>query len=177
MKNSQYHIKVENYSDVTKEWLNNATPNSHKVIDRQYFEKDDIRYDVDGKNVVLDYSSKEKEVAEWLENTFGGEIYMLPRVNNPEGISTADYLWNDEYWDLKEITGNGKHTFDSAIKKKKSQSSNFIFDISNSEMTTEMIDKQINLIYKNKDRKWVNKIIIKQNQEVITVYKKTKKRD
>ncbi len=36
---------------------------------------------------------------------------MLPRVNYPEGIKTADYLFRGEYWDLKEIYGNGKTFF------------------------------------------------------------------
>ena len=82
-----------NYLDITKEWINNAKPNSHKVKNRHYFEYEKVKYRVDNKNVVLDYSDKEKEVAIWLENTFGGEIYMLPRINNTEGIQTADYLF------------------------------------------------------------------------------------
>lgn len=166
-----------NYIDITSEWLETATPNSHIVEDRQYFEYKGNRYNVDGKNVVLDYSSQEKNIAKWLENTFGGEIYMLPRINNPDGIQTADYLFRGEYWDLKEITGKGKHTLDSAIKKKKSQSNNFIFDISNSEITVESINKQLNLIYKSKDRKWVDKIIVKQNKNVIVINKRKQKRD
>ena len=45
---------------------------------------------------------------------------MLPRINKPDGIQTADYLFRGEYWDLKKITGKGKNTLDSAINKKKS---------------------------------------------------------
>ena len=170
----EINLYGNNYLDITKEWINNSKPNSHKVKNRHYFEYDNIKYRVDNKNVVLDYSDKEKEVAIWLENTFGGEIYMLPRINNPKGIQTADYLFRREYWDLKEITGSGKHTFDSAIKKKKSQSNNFIFDISNSKLTLEMINKQLNLIYKSKDRKWVDKIIVKQDNDMIMIIGKEK---
>ncbi len=166
-------LPENNYIDVTKEWLDSATPNSNIVEDRQYFEHEGIKYKVDGKNVVLDYSSKEKEVAEWLESTLGGEIYMLPRINNPEGIQTADYLFRGEYWDLKEITGKGKHTLDSAIKKKKSQSNNFIFDMSNSEIIVESISKQLNLIYKSKDRKWLDKIIVKRNEKIVNIIKRS----
>lgn len=110
----------ENFIDVTSEWIKNAKPNTHIVKDRKYFEHNGIKYKVDNKNIVLDYSDKEKEVAIWLENTFGGEIYMLPRINKPDGIQTADYLFRGEYWDLKKITGKGKNTLDSAINKKKS---------------------------------------------------------
>lgn len=162
----------ENYTDVTNEWIINAKPNTYIVKDRKYFEHNGIKYKVDNKNIVLDYSDKEKEVAIWLENTFGGEIYMLPRINKPDGIQTADYLFRGEYWDLKKITGKGKNTLDSAINKKKSQSNNFIFDISNSEITLEAIDKQLSSIYENKYRKWIDKIIVKQNNNVIVINKR-----
>lgn len=162
----------ENYTDVTNEWIINAKPNTHIVKDRKYFEHNGIKYKVDNKNIVLDYSDKEKEVAIWLENTFGGEIYMLPRINKLDGIQTADYLFRGEYWDLKKITGKGKNTLDSAINKKKSQSNNFIFDISNSEITLEAIDKQLSSIYENKYRKWIDKIIVKQNNNVIVINKR-----
>lgn len=89
------------YSDVTTNWIEKAKPNSHKVLDRHYFEYKNVRYVVDNKNVVLDYSNEEKRIARWLENTFGGELYMLPRINSPKGIKTADYLFRNEYWDLK----------------------------------------------------------------------------
>lgn len=97
---------------------------------------------------------------------------MLPRINKPDGIQTADYLFRGEYWDLKKITGKGKNTLDSAINKKKSQSNNFIFDISNSEITLEAIDKQLSSIYENKYRKWIDKIIVKQNNNVIVINKR-----
>lgn len=174
-KKSQYRIEEKNYLDVTNEWLNNANANSHKIEDRRYFEKDGIRYDVDGKNVVLDYSNKEKEVAEWLEDTFGGEIYMLPRINNPEGISTADYLWNDEYWDLKEIKGISKQTLYHAVYKKKSQSSNFIFDVSMSKLNIGEFKKQINSLYDRKDTEFMEKIILKKENEFFIYKRKQKK--
>ena len=166
-------MKNINYIEVTKEWLDNAKPNNHIVKDANYYEGvDGTKYYVDGKNVVLDYSEKEKEVAKWLKNTFGGKIYMLPRVNNPSGIMTADYFFKNEYWDLKEILGNGKHTLDSAIKKKKSQAKNFIFDISNSVINIESINNQIKKIYKSKDRKWIDKILVKRNNDVVIIYKR-----
>ena len=59
------------YNDVTTEWLKNTNPNSHKVLDAKYFVFKKNKYIVDGINVILDYSKKEKEVAEWLESIFG----------------------------------------------------------------------------------------------------------
>jgi len=39
---------------------------------------------VDNKKVILNYSNKELEIANWLENTFGEEIYMVPKINYPK---------------------------------------------------------------------------------------------
>lgn len=159
------------YEDVTENWRRTATPSSHSVLDAGYVLKNGTKYYVDGKNVVLDYSAYEKEVALWLEDTLGGEFYMLPRVNSPEGIRTSDYLFRGEYWDLKEIKGNGKHTLDSSLKKNKNQAIHFIFDITKSSMTEEDAITQILKIYSSKDRRWVGKIILK-NKNSFKIYKK-----
>ena len=163
------------YVDITKEWIDNVVPNSNVVKDRHYFEHDGIKYKVDGENVVLDYTPDEKETAEWLESTFGGEIYMLPRINKPDGIMTADYLFRNEYWDLKTLTGSGKRILEDSIKKKKRQSTNFIFDITNSEIETSSLFEQLEKLYKSKTTEWIDKVIIKKGNKVIVIYKRNKK--
>ena len=164
------------YIDVTEEWLANATPNSHKVKDRNYYETiEGIKYYVDNKNVILEYSKKEKETAIWLENIFGGEIFMLPRINKPDGIMTADYLIDNEYWDLKNINGRGKRVIEDAIKKKRNQSNNFIFDITKSKIKKDDLFNQLEKIYKSKTTNWVNKIIVKKGNKVIKCFIKGKK--
>lgn len=127
------------------------------------------------KEVVLDYSDKEKEVAEWLENTFGGETYMLPKVNKPDGIMTADYLFKNEYWDLKTIKGKGKRVIEDAIKKKERQSQNFIFDVTNSKIEERDLLNQLSKIYNSKTTEWVDKVIAKKDDNVIAIYKRNKK--
>lgn len=161
-----------NHIDITSEWIKNKRPNSHKVIDRNYF-KDDYGniYRVDNKNVVLDYSDKEKEIAIWLENTFGGRIYMLPRVNSPIGIQTSDYLFRNEKWDLKEINGKSNQVLYHSIYNKSKQSKNFILDITNSELSFEIAKKQIKKIYKRTDLPFIDKIILKKNNNFF-IYKR-----
>ena len=105
-----------------------------KVLEAKYIKKDGIKYFVDGRNVVLDYNKKELEIANWLVNTFGGKIYLLPRINIPENIRTADYLWNNEFWDLKEIKGNSNQVIYHSVCKNIEQSNNFIFDITLSKL-------------------------------------------
>ena len=165
------------FKDDTKEWLENSTPNSHKIKIQNYITKDDITYVVDGKNVTFDITNKELKIATWIERKFGGSIFLLPKVNYPKKIQTADYLFRGEYWDLKEITGNGKHTIDSNIKGKKKQAHNFIIDITNSEMSLSEAIKQIKIILLSEDRKWVNKIILKKCNYVKVFVKQKKGND
>lgn len=166
----------QNYIDVTREWKESVHPNSHRVRDRNYFETmDGKRYYVDGKNVVLDYSQKEKEVALWLANTFGGEIYMNPRLNYPQGIQTPDYFWNNENWDLKELINvtSKSRAIDNIIKDCQGQCNCFIVDISNCKLKDEIIIQQIKNLFNSTNklyRRWVEKIIIKKNKRLVKVY-------
>lgn len=162
---------TKNYKDITIEWIENATPNTHKVKNRLYFKHKNKKYYVDKKNVVLDYTKKEKEITFWLENNFGGKIYMLPRINYPEGIQTADYLFRKEYWDLKEINGKSNQALYHAIYKKQSQSKNFIFNIINKDLTLENIYLQIDKLFNRKDTSFILKIIIIKDNEYF-IYKR-----
>lgn len=144
MKNSK------NSRNITKSFIKKSTPNSHEVKDAKYYEDaKGNKYYVDGKNVVIDYSVSEKNVANWLKETFGGEIYMLPRINIPEGIQTADYLFRGEKWDLKKIKFNGKNVLDNRVNGLK---------------------KQIDKLYESPNRKWINKIMLIKNQKLICIY-------
>lgn len=169
-------LKINGYEDITKQWQETAKPDSHTVQDMKSWEYEGKRYAVDGKNVVLDYSNKEKEVADWLETNLGGELYMCPRVNNPDGISTPDYLFRGEKYDLKEITGSSIRVIDNAIKGKQNQASNFILDITNSKLSKSELLKQAKAVYSSKGRVWVNRIIIKKYDELIVILER-KKRD
>lgn len=165
-------IEKPQYLNVTDEWLNNAIPNTHQVKDKYYYIHENVRYEVDGKNVVLDYSNKEKEIAEWLESTFGGKLYMVPRVNKPDNISTPDYIWKNEKWDLKEIIGKSDRAIDNALKRKKEQANNFILDITKNDLDEKEFIKQIKKIYHTSGREWIDKIILMKSRKVIAVYKR-----
>lgn len=168
-------LDTKNYTDETEKYLKNANPNNHLVKEQLYFDYQGSRYYVDDKNVILDYSKKELEIAKWLVKIFGGELYMLPRINKPDGIKTADYLWNNEYWDLKEIKSNGTRAIDNALKRKKNQANNFILDFTKSFLTDEGIIIQLKNLYNSKERSWIKSIIIVRNNKVVIIY--TKKRN
>lgn len=170
---TEKEVENVNYIDITKNFAKNNKSNSHKILDKNYFkDSKGFKYKVDGKNVVLDYSKKEKDIAIWLEKTVGGKIYILPRINKPDGIMTADYLFRNEYWDLKSITGCGKRIIEDTIKRKKRQSKNFIFDITNSNIQENDLLRQLEKVYNSETTKWVNKIIVKKNENVIIILKR-----
>jgi len=97
---------------------------------------------------------------------------MLPRINKPDGIKTADYLWNGEYWDLKQIFGIGKNVLFHAIEDHRLQAHNFIFDFSHSKISNNEIFKRINKLFLIKSVNWLEIIILIRNNEVIGIIKK-----
>lgn len=97
---------------------------------------------------------------------------MCPRVNVPESIKTADYYWNKEYWDLKEIKGNSKRSVDNKIKYQKNQCANFIIDNSKYLITNNEAIKQIKKIFNDPKRKWIKKMILIENDKLICYFKR-----
>lgn len=165
-------LETKNYIDVTEEWLENVTPNSHVVKEQLYFKHKNKKYLVDNKNVVLDYSQKELKIAWWLENTFGGEIFMLPRINKPDGIKTADYLWNGEYWDYKQINGSGQRTIEDLLKKKEQQAHYFILEKGFTKLSDYEIVKQIKKLFSSDTTSFIRIIIFKNNNHFKAYQKK-----
>ena len=162
------------YKDVTDDWLKNATPNSHNVVDLLEFKIGEVTYVVDGKYVVLDYSEKEKQIGELLKNKLGGEIYMVPRVLKPNGISTPDYIFRGERFDLKQLFGESKNLVYNAIAKKKNQSNNFILDITECPLFTETIYEQAEQIYRSTHTRFVDTIIIIKEGNILKILTKNK---
>ena len=163
----------EFYIDVTGKWRETAEPNSQVVQDLQEYTVNGVTYKVDGHNVVLDYSSHEKEIAELLEREFGGEIYMVPRVNSPQGISTPDYLFRGVGYDLKTLGESaGGNTLFNRVKKAKWQAQNFIIDVTNTKLDEDTILAQVKKVFHREDTKWVDEILIVQNGLRIQVFKR-----
>lgn len=75
--------------DVTKQYINNATPNKGSII----FE--------DG--YIKEMHIEEVETANLIHNILGGDIVLLPE-SNVNHVKTADYIWNGKYWDLKSTS-------------------------------------------------------------------------
>lgn len=166
--------KQERYADVTEKWYEEATPNSHVVQDLQEYTVNGVTYKVGGTSVVLDYSPHEKEIAELLVREFGGEMYMVPRVNNPQGVSTPDYLFRGVGYDLKTLGVNaGANTLFNRVKKAKGQARNFVIDVTNTKLDEDTIFAQVKKLFHREDTGWVDEILIVQNGSKIQVFKRT----
>lgn len=165
----------ERFLDITENWIKNATPNSHEVIDIMEYVVGDDTYKVDGKYVLLDYAEKEKQIGEILKEKLGGEIFMVPRVLKPQGISTPDYLFRGEKFDLKELHGESKNLIYNAISKKKEQSTNFIIDISLCPLNVSEIFEQAEKIYYSRHTRFVDKLIIIKDNEILRILSRNKK--
>lgn len=164
--------KDAEYTDITYKTLKNGKQ-EYELVEQQYFtDENGNKYNIDGRNVKIKANEKERAIANLMGETYGGQVKLVPVVLNPKGLKTPDYIINGEKFDLKEIFGNGKNTLDTAISKKKEQSTNFIFDISNTEMQTIKAINQIQGIYKSNNRTWVNKIILIKDNKVLKIYKR-----
>lgn len=161
------------YIDVTAAWRESATPNSHAVLDASSYTRNGVTYKVDGHNVVLDYSPHEKEIAELLEKEFGGELYMVPRVNNPKNVSTPDYLFRGVGYDLKTIgKTTGKNPLFNRVKNAKGQASNFVLDITDAELHTSFIDEQIDKVFWSNNTKFVDTVILIKSGRTLKIIKR-----
>ena len=163
-----------NFEDVTQKRYKGATPNSHAVQDLTKYTVNGVTYEVDGHNVVLDHTAHEKEIAELLEKEFGGELYMVPRVNNPQGVSTPDYIFRGKGYDLKTLGADaGDNTLFNRVKKAKRQANCFVVDLTATRLDDEVIDNQIELIFNRESTKFVEEIIVIRNGKVAKVVKRT----
>lgn len=163
------------FADVTEEWYSNATPDSHKVIDLQEYAVDGTTYKVDGKHVLMDYKEKERQVAELIEKELGGEMYMVPRVLDPPKISTPDYIFRGEKYDLKELSGTSGKLVYNRVSKMKKQANNFILEISNCPLSEEEIRKQIEYVYWSGHTEFVDKFIVIKDNKILNIFMRNKK--
>lgn len=158
------------YIDVTNEYI---IQKKYQIKKQKYFISDEgIRYNVDGKHVIMKTMQEEKIIAEILGQAFGGKINLIPVVLYPKEIQTPDYIINNKKFDLKQILGNGKNTLDTAISKKRKQADNFIFDISKTRMSEEEALFQIKKIYNAKNRTWVNIIVLIKDNKILKIFKR-----
>lgn len=158
------------YKDITDEYKEKK---QYKISEQNYFiDNNGVRHDVDGKNVKIKATKKERKVAETIGEIYGGEVKIIPVVLNPKGIKTPDYIINNEKFDLKEPTGGADTTIYDLLKHKNKQANNFIIDIHRSQLKQEDSIKQVERLFYSKHRKWIKTIILMDNNEIFKILKR-----
>lgn len=128
------------------------------------------KYFINNDNKII-HEFNEVSVAEWIRDYLHLDVEYLPNISEDDGLKLGDYkINNKDVWELKTIRGNGKRTLDSAVKDKKDQANIFIFDLTYSEMNDSEAIKQTIDIFRR--REWVEKIILKRNNELLKVFNK-----
>ena len=158
-----------NFMDITKRWTISKGMKG-TVIECQEYIVNGITYKVDGKHVILHPTKQEREVATILSEKYGKTVELVPQVMYPQGIQTPDYLIDKVRFDLKSPTGEGKNVLYSMIYKKSKQSPNFIFDVTNCSLSEEEIERQIKGLYASQHTRFIEKIIVMKNREILKVY-------
>lgn len=168
MKNVKQKYACE---DVKDKWMSKASK-EYKVEDLGSYIIDRTEYVVDGHNVVFDPSNDERNIANVLGKTFGGTVQLVPRVLNPQGIKTPDYIFKNEKYDLRTVTGLSKNVLYNALKGKKNQAENFIFDISQNTLDIEDLTNQARMLFESKNREFVKRIILIKDDVVLNVFER-----
>lgn len=174
-------IEAKNFKDFQKQYKQ-ATERvrlgvqkiKNEVVNMPEVTVDNVTYKVDGKHVILDNTKNEKEIAKIISKELGKQVQMVPRVVFPQGVSTPDYIIENQKFDLKEPTGSGKNVLYNMVHKKKSQANNFIFDISNCPLDDDAINKQVEGLYNSAHTAFIDEIIIVKDGKVKKKYKRGK---
>lgn len=140
------------------------------IKDAEFVDIRGKRYFINNDNKII-HEFNEVSVAEWIRDYLHLDVEYLPNISEDDGLKLGDYkINNKDVWELKTIRGNGKRTLDSAVKDKKDQANIFIFDLTYSEMNDSEAIKQTIDIFRR--REWVEKIILKRNNEILKVFNK-----
>lgn len=161
--------RTKHMKDITQEWT--KTKGTKGIVSelQEYIIKG-IVYKVDGKHIILHPTEPERNVAAILSEKYGKNVEFVPQVMYPLGIQTPDYLIDGVKFDLKSPTGRGKNLLSGMLAKKKKQSPNFIFDITGCPLSEEVIESQINGLYASQHTRFVEKIVVINNEKIFKVY-------
>lgn len=155
--------------DITSKWT--KTKGIKGVAkEKQEYIVNGTTYKVDGKHVILRQTEKEREVAAILSGKYGKVVEFVPQVMYPLGIQTPDYMIDGDRFDLKCPTGRGKNLLYGMLAKKKKQSPNFLFDISECPLSEEDVIRQIEGIYASRHTSFVEKIVVVKKGEILKVF-------
>ena len=167
--------KLYLYEDITDKALKNKV--KYKVIkNATSVVINNRKFYVNKRNKII-HKNKEVEIANLLIETLGGVLEYLPEIGELRNVKCADFLYQNEMWDLKELgkqVTSKTRAVDNALKSNKEQSNNFILDITECPLNRSDILYQVEKMYSR--RLWINKVIIFDNNKLLKYYKRKNKK-
>lgn len=158
------------HRDVTNDWLKQTIPNSHPVRDIESFTQDGVTYIVDGEKVKFKYDAHEKKIAELLQRELGGEIGMMPKVDDPQHVRTPDYIFRGERYDLKTMRrSESRNAVYNRVNEAQNQAASFVLDITGNPLGREEIIRQAELIFRDYNTRGVKRIILIEDEVIIKI--------
>jgi hypothetical protein len=174
----EQHKSIENddvKEDITLKWASTGVKRKGTVsYADKYIHNNGKEYYIDGRNVILNPSEREIEVANLFKDNYGCDVKLIPRVcGKYKGVKTPDSLIDGEKWDLKGIKKIGKNGISNVLRKHKEQSNNFILDLSLlRNCSDEKLNHEINMIYLKHNTQFVDKIVIVKDYKIIKIFKR-----
>ena len=163
--------KMINFKEISEEFVNSKKVKGEKVENLPKSKYKIIGFD-DGYSLAFDHGEHEKNIANWLANEIGGKVYLCPRVLVPEKIRTPDYIWENQKWDLKNITSHGKNTINNAINNTKNQSNNVILNLIDTSYKDEDIYSEMERIFSNSRYNYIRRVLIVEDYKLRNIFKR-----
>jgi len=169
------------YKDVTNKWLKKANSNIKIISNAKYVIKNGKRYYVNKTNKIK-HENIEVENAKWFINTFGEKLLFLPKINEDDNVSCADYKYypngkNKGYFlEEKETIGKSKSVFYHSLERKSRQANIFLIDCTNSNFNEDEIYERVDKVFKSYETQYVKTIIIKNKNKLFGVFERKNKR-
>ena len=165
----------ENCIETTDLW-EDTKKGEGKITEKKYVIVNGIKRKVDGRYVILDPSKREHEAAEILKKWIGADIELVPRVERPKRVRTADYVVNGVKFDLKSPTGSGSNTISHQVEEMQGQAPGLVLDISKIGLSEEEVIRQLKKAYRLNNAHYVHldMTIIVNEKNVIHVFERTK---
>ena len=146
--------------DITKSFVEKNSVGGRVVFERNYDKRT---------------HPEEIKIAEWLEQSFGGNVVLLPEIK-AKNIRTPDCIWDGRDWEFKTISSDKYGTIDSRIHKAYKQISDnlggMVLDFTDSPLALDEAVEMVNrsLATRGKD----NFLVIVKKNDRFNVLKITK---
>ena len=146
------------YTDMEAEYAKTARPGTGKVTQEAGF--------------VPERHGQEMEVADFLHDTYGGDI-ELRAESRSIGVKSPDYVWRGKNWELKTVTTekSANSAVRHAVEQISGRPGGIILDYQNNEVSVEgVLDTALSRL-KRSGYKEVDLLILTENRTKQHIYR------